>query len=148
MARHDWNAIKKEYVEGVTIDGQLTYPTQASLCKKYNIEKALMSRRAKADQWDTQREIFNNKITTERQQKKVDVISDEGSQFDLDCFNAAKAGLFKAYKNIGNCYQIEDLAKLSTAIKNFQAVGKASLGDKQDVDGEVKIRVSIKDADN
>jgi hypothetical protein len=143
MARHNWDIIKKEYVEGIKKDGQMVYPSQASLCEKYKIEPAYMSRKVKAGQWDIQREILDNKITTKRQEKKIDVISNEGSQFDLDCFNAAKIGMNKIVSMISQCYCTDDASKLSTALKNFQAVGKASLGDKNMGNNDVTINVTI-----
>ena len=147
MARHNWDVIKKEYVEGIKKDGQMVYPSQASLCEKYNIEKAFMSRKVKAGQWDIQREIFDNKVTEKRQQKKVDVISDEGSQFDLDCFNIAKSGMNKIVEMIGMCGSPDEVNKLSASLKNFQAVGKASLGDKNAGVNDLVISVNIVDDD-
>ena len=145
MARHNWDVIKKEYVEGIKKDGQIVYPSQASLCEKYKIEPAYMSRKVKAGQWDIQREILDNKITIKRQEKKIDVISDEGSQFDLDCFNIAKSGMNKVVEMIGLCGSPDEVNKLSASLKNFQAVGKASLGDKNTGSNDLNINVNIVD---
>jgi len=147
MARHNWDEIKKEYVEGISRDGKRVYPTQRELADKYNIDPAVIGRKAKQDQWSAQREIFASKVSAERQQKTIEVISDEGSKFDLDCFNAAKTGIEKIQKGIGQCFLVEDINKLSAALKNFQAVGKASLGDKGNNDNALTIEVTLKDAD-
>ncbi|MBP2652620.1 MAG: hypothetical protein H6Q73_189 [Firmicutes bacterium] len=139
MARHNWDEIRKEYIEGMEQDGQLVYPTQKSIADKYGIAPETVNRKAKAEQWEVQREIFVNKTSIKRQEKKAELISDEGSQFDLDCFNAAKAGIEKIQHGIGNCFLVEDLNKLSSALKNFQTVGKASLGDKTTGDNTIII---------
>ena len=145
MAKHNWTAIKKEYVEGVSVDGELTYPTQKSMADKYGIAPETINRMAKKEQWEVQREIFVNKVSMKRQEKKTDLISDEGSRFDLDCFNTAKAGTEKVISLLANTVNYDDLNKLSTALKNFQAVGKNSLGDGQTKDGEIRIKVNLVD---
>jgi len=139
MARHNWDEIKKEYIEGIEQDGKRVYPTQRDLADKLNIDPAVIGRKAKQDQWSAQREIFASKVSAERQQKKIEVISDEGSRFDLDCFNAAKAGVEKVLKNIDKVADIDSFNKLSATLKNFQAVGKLSLGDKSTSDNTVVI---------
>jgi hypothetical protein len=145
MARHNWEQIKKEYVEGIKKGGQLIHPSQAEISAKYNIDPATICRKAKKDQWDVQKEIMVNKISTKRQEKKAEVISDEGSQFDLDCFNAAKKGMDKVQAMIDKQALPEDINKLSAALKNFQAVGKVSLGDKDSGSDTVKIKVTLVD---
>jgi hypothetical protein len=147
MARHNWEQIKKEYVEGVKKDGKLIYPSQGDLSAKYGIDPATIGRKASKDQWSVQREIFVSKISEKRQEKKAEAISDEGSQFDLDCFNIAKKGMDKVKAMIGKQEFPEDINKLSAALKNFQAVGKASLGDKDGGTDTVKIKVTLVDDD-
>ncbi len=147
MARHNWDQIKKEYVEGIQKDGQLVYPSQGDLSAKYGIDPATIGRKASKDQWSVQREIFVSKVSEKRQEKKADIISNEGSQFDLDCFNAAKEGMDKVQTMIAKQLLPEDINKLSAALKNFQAVGKASLGDKDSNADVVKIKVTLVDDD-
>ena len=145
MARHNWDLIKKEYVEGIKKDGQLVYPSQAELCIKFTLEKAFLSKKVKADQWDVQKEIYDNKVTTKRQQKKIEVVSDEGSKFDLDCFNVAKVGMSHVLKLLGSGVDDDSISKLATALKNFQTVGKASLGDKAGTTDALTIKVTLVD---
>ena len=145
MAKYDWRTIEKEYVEGLTIDGKLTFPSQAELCRKYNISTTQMCNRVNNGQWNIKREIFSNKVATLVQEKKAETISDEGSRFDLDCFNTAKAGTEKVISLLANTVNYDDLNKLSTALKNFQTVGKNSLGDGQTKDGEIRIKVNLVD---
>lgn len=147
-ARHNWEVVKKEYVEGIKKDGQLIYPSQRELGEKYNIAPSLIGRKAKTDQWSVQREIFVSKISAKREQKKIDAISDEGSKFDLDCFNVAKTGIKKVVDILSNGVDEEAVSKLSTALKNFQAVGKASLGDKANTVDTLTIEVEINHAED
>lgn len=141
MAKHNWDQIRKEYIEGIEIDGQLRSPTQAEMSKKYGIDPAIVCKRAKKDQWEVQREIFINKVSTKRQEKKAETISNEGSQFDLDCFNAAKVGMEKALRQLESTFSPDDVNKLSTAMKNFQQVAKAALGDKEPTDVTIRLKL-------
>lgn len=145
MAKHDWRTIEKEYIEGLTVEGKLTYPTQSELSTKYNIDPATIGRKAAKEQWLVKREIFVSKTSEKRQEKKAETISDEGSKFDLDCFNTAKLGTEKVISLLAKTENYDDLNKLSTALKNFQAVGKNSLGDNQTNNNEVQIKVSLVD---
>lgn len=142
-ARHNWDEIKKEYVEGIVIDGKLVYPSQGDLSVKYGIDPATIGRKASKDQWSVQREILVSKISERRQEKKVESISNEGSKFDLDCFNLAQDALDKAKKFLDTCTAPDDFNKLATAMKNIQAIGKASLGDVGKDGGDLTINVNI-----
>lgn len=142
-ARHNWEEIKKDYVEGIMIDGKLTYPSQTDISVKYGIDPATIGRKASKDQWSVQREIFVSKTTEKRQEKKSEVISNEGSKFDLDCFNLAKESLEKARLFLDTCVAPDDFNKLATAMKSIQAVGKASLGDSGKGDSDLTINVNI-----
>ena len=71
-------------------DGNIKYPTQRDIAEKYSITPALIGVHAKKEQWLVKREIFNSKIEERRKQKKAETISDEGSAFDLKCFNISQ----------------------------------------------------------
>lgn len=131
MRRIPWEEIEKEYVEGIEIDGVRKYPSQTDLCEKYKIASGAIGKKASSDQWRVKREIFASKLREALQTKKIEVISDEGSQFDLDCFNAANIGIRKVVAMVSAAADPDEINKLSTSLKNFQTVGKVALGDNQ-----------------
>ena len=146
--KYDWEAIKRKYIEGiVNKDGTVVYPTLRDLSAEYGMNISVIGRRAKADQWTVQREIFVNKINTERQQKKAETISDEGSAFDLKCFNISQDAADRVHRMIQESEKPAELSMLSQALKNLQTVGKAALGDKDGQQDGITIKVSVSDAD-
>ena len=147
-AKYDWETIKRKYIEGiVNKDGTISYPTLRDLSAEYGMDISVIGRRAKADQWTVQREIFVNKINMERQQKKAETISDEGSAFDLKCFNISQDAADRVHRMIQEAEKPAELSMLSQALKNLQTVGKAALGDKDGQQDGLTIKVSVNDAD-
>ena len=147
-AKYDWETIKRKYIEGiVNKDGTIIYPTLRDLSAEYGMDISVIGRRAKADQWTVQREIFVNKINTERQQKKAETISDEGSAFDLKCFNISQDAADRVHRMMQKADKPAELSMLSQALKNLQTVGKAALGDKDGQQDGITIKVSVSDAD-
>ena len=147
-ARYDWETIKRKYVEGmVNKDGTISYPTLRDLTAEYGMNISVIGRRAKADQWTVQREIFVNKINTERKQKKAETISDEGSSFDLKCFNISQDAVDNVSRMLQQSKKPAEVSMLTQALKNLQAVGKAALGDKEEHQDGLTIKVSVNDAD-
>ena len=147
-AKYDWETIKRKYIEGiVNKDGTISYPTLRDLSAEYGMDISVIGRRAKADQWTVQREIFVNKINKERQQKKAETISDEGSAFDLKCFNISQDAADRVHRMIQKADKPAELSMLSQALKNLQVVGKAALGDKDGQQDGIIIKVSVSDAD-
>lgn len=147
-AKYDWETIKRKYIEGiVNKDGTISYPTLRDLSAEYGMDISVIGRRAKADQWTVQREIFVNKINMERQQKKAETISDEGSAFDLKCFNISQDAADRVHRMMQQAEKPAELSMLSQALKNLQTVGKAALGDKDGQQDGITIKVSVSDAD-
>ena len=146
--KYDWEAIKRKYIEGiVNKDGTIVYPTLRDLSAEYGMNISVIGRRAKADQWTVQREIFVNKINTERQQKKAETISDEGSAFDLKCFNISQDAADRVNEMLQQAEKPAEVSMLTQALKNLQTVGKAALGDKDGQQDGLTIKVSVSDAD-
>ena len=147
-AKYDWETIKRKYIEGiVNKDGTIVYPTLRDLSAEYGMDISVIGRRAKADQWTVQREIFVNKINMERQQKKAETISDEGSAFDLKCFNISQDAADRVNEMLQQAEKPAEVSMLTQALKNLQTVGKAALGDKDGQQEGLTIKVSVSDAD-
>lgn len=135
MAKIPWEQIRQEYVQGVEQEGSRVYPSQRDLADKYGMDPATIGRKAKADNWSAQRDIFISKLTAESQQKTLDSLSDDASEFNLLTFQAAQAAVERIHNVLTDSNQrinTDDLAKLSSAMKNFQAVGRLALGQTTD----------------
>ena len=146
--RHNWEEIAKDYIEGIVLaDGKRKYPTQREIADKYGITPALIGRHAKAEQWLVKREIFDSKVAEIRQQKKAETISDEGSAFDLKCFNISQEAADRVNEMLQQAEKPAEVSMLTQALKNLQAVGKAALGDKEGHQDGLTIKVSVNDAD-
>lgn len=131
LKRVNWQAIEKEYVEGIVVDGVRKYPSQPDLCERYGLSTGTVGKKASADQWRVKREIFASKLREAVQEKTIETISDEASNFDLLCFNTAADAirvLSEKVENASRGSDIDDLNKLSGALKNFQAVARVALG--------------------
>ena len=147
-AKYDWETIKRKYIEGiVNKDGTIVYPTLRDLSAEYGMDISVIGRRAKADQWTVQRDIFVYKINMERQQKKAETISDEGSAFDLKCFNISQDAADRVNEMLQQAEKPAEVSMLTQALKNLQTVGKAALGDKDGQQDGITIKVSVSDAD-
>ena len=146
--RHNWEMIAKDYIEGTVLsDGNIKYPTQRDIAEKYGITPALIGVHAKKEQWLVKREIFNSKIEERRKQKKAETISDEGSAFDLKCFNISQDAADRVNEMLQQAEKPAEVSMLTQALKNLQTVGKAALGDKDGQQEGLTIKVSVSDAD-
>ena len=127
----NWVEAEREYVEGIMQDGARVYPSQRTLCDKYGIAPGTFGKKASAGQWMVKREIFSSKVQAARQEKTVEAISDAGSEFDLSCFNAAKALLDICSEKIAlataGC-DVDDAKKVAETMKTLQSVGRLALG--------------------
>lgn len=138
MARRDWDTISRQYIEGIEKDGARKYPTMRELCEQHGIAVGAMGKKAKTDQWAVKREMFASKVATACEQKKIEVLSDEGSSFDLQCFNAAGKAIVMITNKLNKIgpdgfVPIDDLRTMSSALKNLQLVGRLSLGQPIDI---------------
>ena len=144
MARHNWPIIEQDYVYGVDDgNGNRKYPTQRDLATKYGIDPAAIGRRAKRDQWALKREQLSAKIHKRTAEKTAEVISTEGCDFSLKCYNIAGklADRIARMADEMDC-DAKSLNALTAALKNVQSVAGSTLGDNQAND-VLEIKVGI-----
>jgi hypothetical protein len=142
--KYNWKAIEKDYVEGIADDsGAIIFPTQRDLADKYGPTPANIGHRAKKEQWLTKREIYSSKIAEMRQQKSAEAISDEGSDFDLTCFNIATEAAEKIRNLLSETDTPKNVSLLTASLKNVQSVAKAALGDNAEGNQDLTIHVSV-----
>ena len=136
MARRKipWGDVKREYVQGVERDGKRVYPSQYDLAERYGVSQSSIWRKAKAENWAVEREIFAVRVQSECSQKTIDSLSDEGSQFDLSAFRAANAGVKRVEEAMTKTALMspDDMTKLASAPKTFHQVGRLALGESTD----------------
>jgi len=132
-----WEEIRKAFVEGSINDqGNRFYPSMSEVSKQFNVPKGSIGARAAKEQWAEQREILANKIMEITNEKTIEAVSDAGSKFDLLCFNVASRAsmlLSEKLEVATRNADVDEMSKLSTALKNFQQVGRLALGLSTDI---------------
>ena len=101
-----WETIQNDFVQGIVKDGNLIYPSLTELSKIHKVTKSTMSVRAKKEQWENKREIFQNKIAkkhnqiirtkieqSEHETNKTNALSTQWAEFDLKCLEIANYAL-------------------------------------------------------
>jgi len=141
--RHDWPAIKAEYVEGgIDEKGNRAWPSMEDVAQKYGVRGPSVRREAAKGGWLQQRASFVTKVEQARKEQKSDELAGKAAEFDIKCLKVAEAGL----SHVARHYQLAaeakkplpagELAQLSAAQKNYQQIGRLALGDSTEkVDG-------------
>jgi hypothetical protein len=137
-----WEQIRLEYVQGVERDGQRVYPTQRELAAQYNIATSVIGRKAKRDSWTAQRDIFVSKLGAQSEQKTIEAISDDASEFNLLTFQAAQLLSQHIVQHMQTKPSPSEAQQLASALRQAQQVGRLALGettDEQGVRGGIKL---------
>ena len=144
IARHNWPAIEKDYVEGVDDGyGNRHFPTQRELSEKYHIDPGQIGRRAKLDQWSIKRQAFNSRIAEKRQAVLAETISEEGLDLNLQVYNTAQTLIERINKYAEeNDPGPRELNSLANALKSCQSIVDSSLGENKGTE-EVEIKVTV-----
>lgn len=143
--RPDWAEIKRQYVEGVQVDGKIANATCDELAAAHGVNASNVRDRAGKEGWRTEREIFQAKAERARQEKRVQVLAADGAQFDADALRIAKGALVAIGRKVGEILgkpdapravsreDVDVLRGLGSAARHFHAIGKASLGEPADL---------------
>ena len=124
-----WNEIKKRYTQGHDKDGLRKYPSQKELAENYQVDTATMSRKCSKEDWDSERQIFINKLSIKCQEKTIEQISDKGVDFDVKCFKQAQSIRELIENKISKELKPQEIAMLVKALKDNQAYAKEALGE-------------------
>lgn len=128
-----WEEIKKAFTQGMENDtGNRYYPTIVQLSNHFKISQGTIKSRCAKEQWAELRQMLSTKIAEVTTAKTIEAVSEAGSNFDLKCFNVATLAvdlLSGKIEEATKSADIEDVSKLSTALKNFQVVGRLALGE-------------------
>ena len=135
--------IRDLYVRGIDEeDGKIRHHTLEELRVRFNVAKSTLYRVAKQENWQKEREEFQDKIRTETDMRKRREIVNESSQFDLNSLTLAKALMATVGQNIRkNTDNINSGARglapaqlnsLANAALSAQRLGKLALGETTD----------------
>jgi len=139
--KHDWESIKKDYVEGVEGEDGLTFPTLINLSEKYNVPMSTLTKRSSMEDWQTERNIYRKKIEDARRDKQAEVMASRAANFDSEVLKIAEAGLkhvqghflaaHDAFResNGRNPMPMNSLETLSRSLERFHRIGRLALGE-------------------
>lgn len=145
--------MKAEYVEGIERDGRREYPGIRDLAAKYGVHETTAFRRSSAEDWPAARQHFARKLETARAEKRSEELIGKAAEFDLLCYNVAKAGVLRVGQMLAKPDRTPaEMASLGTAFDKFERGGNLALGEPTEhakvdekIDAEVKASVVDKE---
>ena len=131
---YDWATIKREFIRGYDDEKgeRVPKPTLKQLSERHGCGYDTIRRKAspKQENWEQERHIFDTKTTQAITEKEIEKISDEVVDFDNKSLNVAKEGIDEGLKRLKDeTLSTHDYLKISTALTNFQKIGKLALGE-------------------
>ena len=138
MKRYDWPAMKAEYVEGVVVDGATHYPTLDEISAKYGPNDAHLRRRASAEGWVVERNIYQDKLQKAKQDQKVATLASSAAELDTEILQQVWAALGLTRSKLrqlqteakgGRIAAIDHLERLTKVILRCQQAGRVALGE-------------------
>lgn len=166
--KYDWPTLKRDYVEGIEVDGKLTWPTFNELSERHGVWSSNVRDRAAIEMWTTDRAAFQRRIEMQRQQARSQELAALGADLDLQALRIAKNGLTITSARLGELGQAaqermeairqaggkvtaetpkpvdsEELGTLSRAAVQWYALGSKALGDDQRMRLDVEVAAEI-----
>lgn len=89
---YDWPAIKAAYVEGVEVDGKLTWPTLDESARAHEALPHKVRERAAAEGWTDERATFQRRVELERREERSAELARMGADIDLAALRIARSG--------------------------------------------------------
>ena len=97
--------LRNDFVQGVTIDNALVYPTLDQLAKKYKVAKSRLYRIARNDSWKIQKEQHIQELQDQLDKQRSKELVAKSKSFDDKSINLANA----LYATIGQMIQSNQL---------------------------------------
>lgn len=142
VAKYDWTAIKKEYVEA---PDERSRPTLEELAARIKCSASYLRQKAAQENWRVEAERFLQTVATKRQEKKSDSLAGELAQWDAHCYGLAQASLKLVYERLKYATEgsepmtLDGLDKLTRALERIQKIGKQALGEEEDTSLKINI---------
>ncbi len=143
---HNWEKIKQDYVEGLQqSDGTIQWCTLDALASAHDMSNSTLRKKAAAEDWTTERNIYRTKLEQKRQDKKAEFLASKAAQFDVDVYRVVEASLkhiqghfLVAQERLLNSQGRDPMptttiASLTTTLERVQRIGRLALGEPLDV---------------
>jgi hypothetical protein len=139
-SKHNWQAIRAEYVEAPSEDSR---PTLEALAAKYGVSGSYLREKASTEKWKDEADKYLASVSTVRQTQKAEVVGTEQAQWDKQCYemskgllmllhNQLKGALPKDGKPGSKALDVKEIETLTKALERVHNIGKAALGDAPD----------------
>ena len=134
--RIDWVTVKGEYIEGIIDeDGNRLFPTSDILAERHQMSRGTLLNRLCREKWLKERDKFVKEVEATRKEQKIQTLVGESAVFNAKTLKIADKGLtliakkFKESFTNNSPLSTSDHANLSSALKNYQQVGRLALGE-------------------
>lgn len=130
--KHDWTAIRAEYVEAPS---EAVRPTLEELAAKHGCSPSYLREKASpsGENWKLLADQYLASVGTKRQEVKSTELAGELAKWDENCFKAAKAMLGQVYNHIqvvsssGKPIGIKELDSLTRSLERIHSLGRSAL---------------------
>ena len=131
--KHDWVAIRTEYVECPIESAR---PTLAQLAQKYNINPSAVRTEAARDGWKRDADTFIASLLQKKSvytDKALDVLAEQLASFDMSCLELSKALNLHIKKHLlllkesKKLLAIRSLESMARSLKSTQQIGRIAL---------------------
>lgn len=131
--------IRNDFVQGISVDDNIIFPTLDELIKKYKVAQSTVYRVARNENWKIQKEQFYNEYTKKLDAKRSNERAEKSKKIDDNSVNLAEAVfatiaqvISKNNKDMQNGkigLPPSQLTSIAQAISITQKVAKLALGE-------------------
>lgn len=134
-SKHNWQAIKAEYVEAPS---EAVRPTLEELAKKHDCSPSYLRERASSENWKAEAEKYLGSIAQTRQTKKVERVASEQADWDSRCMNLADLAMEHLSNHLYNALMggegnrglnSKELVELVKALDQLHKLGRSIQGE-------------------
>lgn len=129
-----WIALRTEYIEGfVDDDGKRSFPSHEYLAKKYGMAKSTVTRRSRAEDWQSQKNQFHTEVDAEVKEVRKETIVAERVDFDTRCTEMAHDVLDKVIIMLAGASSLSEAESAMRSLVLAQKIGKLAIGDATEI---------------
>ena len=89
----DWDIMKTEYIHGYLDEkGNIKLPTLKDLSERHKCSYTTLRHVSSDNKWKIEKKLFRKEREAKIQEKKLDIIVDEVTEFDSEALKASKNG--------------------------------------------------------
>lgn len=146
IKKRNWIEMKREYVEGINVDGKLTFPDLSQIAQKHDCTYSAISKKSSAEKWTTEKKLFWKKIEKSRQDKTIEHLASESANFNAKLLKLSEIFLShcakhaQEYQKEGKPMPAVELNRLSQVIERMGRTGNIALGENISEDTESPLK--------